>query len=178
MDIRTAINEFGSEGVRHYREISSIVADNEVPEAFLSGFIASRLHDRFGCPVHVERSYMTIAKDIGVEPSPELEAEIGGYRADVAMYQEGLPPAIIELKIFDEGCQLSSIRDDLDKMDRLARRGKLRGYVGLLICETSSKNLKARKDDLEDALRREILLSRSQKSTDGKWSWCFGCAQF
>jgi hypothetical protein len=53
MDIAGGVIEFGTEAVLRYREISGVEHDNELPEAFLGGFIGDRLYDRFGVHVRV-----------------------------------------------------------------------------------------------------------------------------
>lgn len=172
-----AIIEFGSKGVLLYREISHIVDDNALPEVFLGGFIASKLYHQFQCPIHIERYYTTMAKELGMEITPDLLTELGGLRADVSMYKGELPSAIIELKIYDERRQPTSIADDLRKVGKLAHNGGVRAYVGVMICETASASLKIRTSGLENALARKFLTGDPQKSVDGQWSWCFGCAR-
>jgi hypothetical protein len=57
MNINEAIVKFGSEAVRRYRSVSGVHHNNELPEIFLGGFIAGRLHDEFNVHAHVERFY-------------------------------------------------------------------------------------------------------------------------
>lgn len=180
MDVTNAIIEFGTEGVRRYREISQAKHDNELPEVFLGGFIASRLYDRFHCQAHVERYYRVIARELGIELNNDLLTELGGLRADIAIYRDGLPLPIIELKIFDERRQAASIADDLRKAEKLASRGNLRAYVGVMICETAnpaSGSLEIRTRKIHEATARKVYTGEPCRSVDGKWNWCFGCAE-
>jgi hypothetical protein len=61
LDFEKAVVEFGTEAVLRYRTIAEARHDNELPESFLRGFVAMRLHERFGCQVHVERLYTAMA---------------------------------------------------------------------------------------------------------------------
>lgn len=175
LEITNALIEFGTEAVLRYRTISGL-HDNWVPEVFLGGFIAPRLYDRLSCPVHIERYYTTIAKELGADSTPDLVNEFGGQRADVAIYQDGRPRAIIELKIFDERRRPASVADDLAKAEKLAELGGLLAYVGVMICETSTAGLELRIKNLEDSLSRKVYTAYPQQSRDGKWRWCFGCS--
>lgn len=175
MDIENAIIEFGTHGVLRYREISDAINDNELPETFLGGFIAVRLYDRFRCPVHVERLYTTLAIDLQVNLTVEFERELGGLRADIAMYHAKLPSALVELKILDETTPLSSALDDRCKLEKLARVCKIDTFLGAMICETSSANLEKRVAELEHVLGKKIHTGLPMPSIDDKWKWCFGC---
>jgi len=129
--------------------------------------------------VHVERPYTVIARELGIELSNELLAELGGLRADVAIYQDGLPSAIVELKIYDEGLPAYAIAADLFKAQKLvnrARLGNLRAYVGVMICETSNCSLENRARKLEEAIHQKVYSGEARQSVDGQWHWCFGCA--
>jgi hypothetical protein len=65
MDIMKAVVEFGTEAVLRYRAISR-QHDNALPEVFLGGFVACRLHDQFHCPVHIEHNYLVVASHLEV----------------------------------------------------------------------------------------------------------------
>jgi hypothetical protein len=175
MDIEDAIVEFGTEGVLQYREISGSKAENELPEVFLGSFIAPRLFDRLRCHVHVERLYTVLAQDVGIGLSHDLLIELGGLRADLAVYSP-TGVHIVEIKIFDERRQGSSIADDLSKIGKLSCTGKLRGYVAAMVCETRTQVLEERVRTLEQTLQAPIRLGPTKTSIAGGWSWCFGCA--
>ncbi|MBI3766931.1 MAG: hypothetical protein HY271_00380 [Deltaproteobacteria bacterium] len=174
MDIENAIVEFGTQGVLRYREISQR-PDNELPEVFLGGFIASHLYDQFHCPVHIERLYLTLAMECGLGVTPELVNELGGLRADLVVYQSELSPAMIELKILDERTSPLLIDNDRLKMKKLACRTRVRPYVGVMICQTSH-TLESTIARLQTVLDRPIRTGPPRRSLTGKWEWCFGCA--
>ena len=74
MDFEKAIVEFGTEAVLRYRTVAEPRHDNELPESFLRSFVATRLHERFGYQVHVERLYIAMALDLGMPVTPDLVA--------------------------------------------------------------------------------------------------------
>jgi hypothetical protein len=115
LDFEKAVVEFGTEAVLRYRTIAEARHDNELPESFLRGFVAMRLHERFGCQVHVERLYTAMALDLGMPIAPDLVNVLGAFRADIAVYESGRPFAVIELKIFDAASPLPSVGLELDK---------------------------------------------------------------
>jgi hypothetical protein len=173
MEIARAVTDFGTEAVLRYREISE-GQDNELPEHFLSAFIALRLYEAFRKPVHMERLYTILAHDLGIPLSDHLINQVGAYRADVAVYDSPSAPAIIELKIFDERRDTSLILYDRGKAERMSEFVKLDAYLGILICETSN-GLRSRIGTLEDLLGRKVFTGPEQWSRGNKWRWCFGC---
>ena len=72
MEIEKSVVEFATEAALRYRTIAGVRHDNEVPESFLRSHVASRLHDRLNCPVHVDRLYAAIAIDLGGPVTAEL----------------------------------------------------------------------------------------------------------
>jgi hypothetical protein len=150
LDFEKAVVEFGTEAVLRYRTIAEARHDNELPESFLRGFVAMRLHERFGCQVHVERLYTAMALDLGMPMTPDLVNVLGAFRADIAVYESGRPFAVIELKIFDAASPLPSVGLELDKAQILARFAKLRILVGVMICPIIV-SLEARIERLHDA---------------------------
>jgi hypothetical protein len=64
--LQSAIIELGTSAVLRYRTISHAKSDSCIPEIFLGGFIASQLYDRVRCPIHIERLYTRMAKDLGI----------------------------------------------------------------------------------------------------------------
>jgi len=173
-EIIKAVIEFGTEAVLRYRTVASLRHDNELPEVFFGGFVACRLYDRFRCPVHVEHPYLTVARHREAHITPDLEERLRQLRADVGLYRQGVPPAIIEFKILDETCPFSSVVGDIQKASQLAERFKVDVYLGFMICETAD-HLDARVSKLQDVLGRAVHTGDPQKSASGEWSWCFGC---
>ena len=83
MDFEKAVVEFGTEAVLRYRTIAEARHDNELPESFLRGFVAMRLHERFGCQVHVERLYTAMALDLGMPLTPDLSVGLELDKAQI-----------------------------------------------------------------------------------------------
>lgn len=175
MDIERAVVEFGTEAVLRYRGMAETRHDNEVSASFLCGFVASRLHDRFRCPVHVDRLYTAVALDLGVSLTPDLVTVLGTGRADVALYTEGRPSALIALEIFDAVAPLPSVGSAIDKMQILARLGDLRVFIGLMVCPIVV-SLEARIERIHDAFGGNMFVGERQLSRDQQWQWCFACA--
>ena len=117
MEIEKSVVEFATEAALRYRAIARVRHDNEVPESFLRSHVASRLHDRLDRPVHVDRLYAAMAIDLGGPVTAELVTALGGHRADLAIYRDDRPVAVIELKVFDEVAPLAGDR-------RQARQGE------------------------------------------------------
>jgi hypothetical protein len=174
MVIRNAILEFGTEAVLRYREISG-EPDNNVPEYFLGSCIAERLHEQFQCRVHLEHLYTDIARDLGIPASWNLTRSIGGWRADIALMQPDVPPAITELKILDEAHPPSDVENDARKLRKFAEICNIRAYVGVLICETNL-SLEEQVHKVGQTLQREVYIGNIQRSVDDQWRWCFGCS--
>ncbi len=95
--------------------------DNAVQEYFLRAFVALRLYEEFQFPIRLERLYTKIAEGAGVVPNWDLTNQIGGWKADIALDQSGLPPALIELKIFDEPRPAAAIEEDVRKLRSLRK---------------------------------------------------------
>jgi hypothetical protein len=175
LDIEKTVVEFGTEAVLQYRTMASPRHDNEVPESFIRGFVARRLHERLGYQAHVERLYTAMALDLGASLSVDLVTVLGSFRADVALYENGQPFAIVVLKIFDAASPLPSIGAELDKAQILARFAKLRIFVGVMICPIIV-SLEARIERLHDVFGGNMYVGERQRSGDQQWQWCFACA--
>lgn len=175
MDIERAVVEFGAEAVLRYRAMAETRHDNEVSESYLRSHVASRLHERFQCPVHVERLYAALAMDLGMPITTDLVTFLGAQRAQVAMYKDGRPTAIVELKIFDEAAPLPTIGAGIDRAQMLARFGALQIFVGVMVCPITL-SLEARIERLHDALGGNMFVGERQASGDKQWQWCFACA--
>jgi hypothetical protein len=122
LEIEKSVVEFATEAALRYRAIAAVRHDNQVPESFLRSHVASRLHDRFDCPVHVDRLYAAMAIELGGPVTADLVTALGGHRADIAIYRDDRPFAVIELTVFDEVAPLPAIGVKLDKAKILARR--------------------------------------------------------
>ena len=102
MDLGEALVRLGTEAVLQYRAICLPDADNEVPELFIGGFLRSRLRREYNVRARTEFAYLEIAeKHLQVGKTPLLVRQMGGWRADVALFPEGRPPVVTELKILD-----------------------------------------------------------------------------
>ena len=175
MEIEKAVVEFSTEATLRYRARAATTLDNEVPESFLRSHVASRLHDRLACPIHVDRLYAAMAVDLGVPVTAELVTAFGGQRADIAIYRDDRPTAVIELKIFDEVAPLPSVGTKLHKAKLLARFAPLQVLLGVMICP-NVVSVEARIERLHDAVGGNLYVGERQPSRDGRWQWCFACA--
>jgi hypothetical protein len=175
LEIEKAVVEFATEAALRYRAISGTSLDNEVPVSFLRSHVASRLHDRLACPVHVDRLYATMAVEIGARITADLITAFGGARADIAIYRDERPAAVVELKVFDEVAPLPSVGTKLDKARLLARFAPLQVLLGVMICPIVLP-IEARIERLHDAVGGNLYVGERQPSGDGRWQWCFACA--
>jgi hypothetical protein len=168
-NVQKLIAQFGTEAVDLYQKMSRENAD-AMPEQFLGGFIAQKLHIACQCPVHIERKYTKMAKELGIWTT-DLEKEMGGWEADIAIYEAGIPSHIVELKILG---QTSLVKVDLNKARQVAK-WHVPVLLGLLICEESSRDLESRREELNRELGSTANYEESRPSLDGKWYWCFAC---
>lgn len=177
--IEQIIVDYGTKAVLRYRDVAALDDDNFIPEIFLGSFIANGLHDELGLNAHVERYYTVIANELGVAISAELTSMIGGYRADVAVYEGRKPKAIIELKLFGDGNHPASIVADSDKMAKLAAVCDIGSYIGVLVTDTARVTCIDRVRQVGEALGHEFIsIGQPQLSKDGLWRWCFAAAKF
>jgi len=163
------IAKFGTQAVEFYQKMSRENAD-VMPEQFLGGFIAQKLHAALECPVHVERKYSSIANELGIW-TPELESQVGGWEADIAIYRDGIPSHIVELKKLGP---LKVVKVDVDKAREIAK-WPVSVILGLLVCEDPNRDLRSRKEDVDLELGSTTYFEEPQPSLDGKWYWCFAC---
>ncbi len=176
MDIAGGVVEFGTEAVLRYREIPPLEFDNELPEQVLSQIIAKRLSDRFRVEAHTEYGYQQLVEKLGANMgASEIQKNFGGLRSDVALLPQGSPPEIVELKIMDERKSWADVVADKNKIERLAKVAKIRGYLGVLVCETGTAKLDERVRELERQLGLKARVGDAQRALDGKWEWCFCC---
>lgn len=117
-----------------------------------------------------------MAKQLGIKVTTDLLNELGGFRADIAVYHDELPFAIIELKILDEGQQPASVVADLAKAQKIVRISNLQAYVGVMICQTVRDSLEVRIQNLEGILKSKVHTGAKCEARGGGWYWCFGCA--
>ena len=118
---------------------------------------------------------MILAKECGARITPDvlpdLVNDLGGLRADVAMYQSDLPPAVIELKILDEGTRPLSIVSDRLKIERL----KLRqiGFADRVIFNkvglAGAERMKRERDWLDEAFSHLRIVEVSATFS----TWCY-----
>jgi hypothetical protein len=180
MDISNAIVKYGTVAVLRYRKVAGLLADDGLPEIFLGGVIACGIHDELHMNAHVERFYTAIVGDLGMQITPELVNSFGGYRADVAVYRDRRPTAIVELKVFGDGKRPAGIVADRDKMIALSRLCNVESYLGVLVTDDKSGALcSERVRLLEIALEKKFLVVGDNKpSFDGTWNWRFASGRF
>ena len=103
--------------------------------------------------------------------------EVQGLKADIVVREGGRAKCVIEVKIFDEGCNAYLIMTDLHKGDPVDFSNYVTVYAGVLVCEVAGRNLEQRKRILEDVIKEPIEYSEPCRAQGDKWSWCFGCAK-
>lgn len=179
VDLSQAIVKYGTEAVLRYRSVSGIKQDSSLPEIFLGSFIACGIYDELKLHARTEVLYTDIASEHGVELSADLVRVIGGYRADIAVYQEDLPMAVVELKIFNDGKSASSVLADRDKVAKLSKLCRVDTYLGALVTDIESGVLcTTRAQKLGKVLEQKSqVVGASQPSRDGTWKWCFVSGQ-
>ncbi|MFT9220594.1 hypothetical protein [Gluconobacter oxydans] len=180
-DYSQNIANYGAAAVKKYRDISGIRNDNEIPEIFLGGQIAIGLHDEFRLQCHVERPYLTILKELGGRIDDEVISSMGGLRSDVALYREGRPFALVELKICDErDARGGKVLADLEKMRRLSVRTQIDTYLGILLTDISRKECADRRSIIEKTLGANFSAHSSLELAGygADWKWQFLAGRF
>ena len=181
MDVIGSIVRHGTEAVLKYRRMNGIETDERVPEVFLGGQIAFGVHCDTGLNAHVERYYTTITNELGRQHDAELMNSLGGWRADVALYEGKTPKAVLEIKKYAEGGRYPLVRRDLDKLRSLARETRLEIFVAILVTATIRHEAEDRVTRLGELLGgRFDVLGPTQVAKEGAadWSWMFVCGSF
>jgi hypothetical protein len=181
MKFSRTVAKYGAQAVLQYCKIAGIKEDNRVPEIFLGSWIARGLSEELGVNAHVERHYTIMAGELGVEVDAELITAMGLWRADVAVYENGKPVAIIEIKIYDERRNLESIIGDLQAMHDLSRRVQIDTYLAILITDTARSECVERMDALSQKLGQPFdAISQLHRANNGmaNWKWLFACGAF
>ncbi len=177
MPVAEALVTAGTEAVLTYRRISGIQQDNETPEIFLGGFVAPQIFNALGLHAHVERSYTLIANELGAPIDAGMIRTIGGYRADLALYDDGSPVAIIEFKIMDDGVNPAAVIADRDKMNIILGFCEIECFVGVFVTDVDGMGYNDRIVALEAALGQPVIRGPAQRSADDNWQWCFVACQ-
>jgi hypothetical protein len=182
MDITRAIVEVGTQAVIHYRQRRAIKDETRIPENALSLFIASELITQFNLDARVEVPYPNILNSLGVTGS-DVTPKFGGQRADVAVYEEKRPAAVVEVKIVDERRRLSGVVRDWGKIRLLQQyvadkaATPLDGYVAAVVCDTN-KPAEQTIVEMEQSLG-SVTIERGRKTATlaGEWGWRFVCVK-
>jgi len=175
LEFEKAVADAGTEAVLRYRAMAGLARDNEIPNSVLRAFVAEHLHRSLGLPVRVDRLLAAVARELGQPLDNDILEFFGGCRADVAVYQDGRPSLLVQLTIFDAATHLPPGGPELDRIDFLARTGKLRASIGVMICPFVVP-LEARIERLHDLFGGNMYVGERQESQDRKWHWCFAAA--
>lgn len=180
-DYSQSIANYGAAAVKKYRDISGIRNDNEIPEIFLGGQIAIGLHDEFGLKCHVERRYDLILRELGFPITQSVIDTFGSQRADAALYRDGKPFAIIELKICDERDRYGDkLGRDLRKMRKLANKAGIEIYLGTLMTDVCKAECAERRATIEEKLEGCFSAHSSLEPAGygADWKWQFLAGRF
>ena len=177
-DISDSILNAGDHAVQQYLEISGLRGkEDTVPEIFLSCAMAIRLPTLLAVTVRVEQDYKQLAHDLNLATTAETDNQLERLRADIAVYENGRPSAIIEVKKFAESGKVSALRDDLMKGDCVSLRQHINVHGAFLVCETSKQTMTRRQNILQTELDKPIQFSGPYESAARGWTWCFGCVR-
>jgi hypothetical protein len=174
-DLSLAIRDLGTKAVQRYCTITHSRNESAIPEIFLGGYIASHLYEKVRAPIHIERLYTRMARELDINVTPDLIDLMGGLRADMAIYECERPTHIVEFKIFDERNQAVQIATDLVKAKKLAALKPVAVVLGVMICQTTNSSVEQRKELLQHEFDANIELGKTQTSVGGGWEWSFGC---
>jgi len=180
--------EFGKQAVLHYRDMEVITGENRIPEGCLGLFIASKFIARHHWNARVEVPYTELLRRLGISGA-DLTGGFGGRRADIAVFQDQKPVAIVELKIIDEGRGVGGVREDWVKIRNLMQRvtssgvaATLDGYVGALVCDISRGSKDTCAEQTVEGLKvtlgtQAVYVGDRVPTKSGGSGWIFICAE-
>ena len=189
MDISGLIVEFGRQAVLYYREKAGVVNEAQIPEVFIARFVASAMTIQLRCPALPEVYFTNMLTDLDIDGfEPAVVSRFGGLRADIGVYQDQKPAAVVELKIVDESRPLQGVLGDFQKLLCLQRFISSRvgitldAYIAALVCDTSRPSADELSERTIDKLRAKLenaTLQHSDKmqARGGGWGWQFVCAR-
>jgi len=178
----TAIHKAGLLAVETYITCAGPgISEDSAHEKSLSAFMALHLHHVLGIQARPECPYTQIVKDLDMSPDRLSLNAIQLLTADIALYENGLPVAVIELKVFtDSKAMLPRFCNDLRKGDLVRLCERVPVYAVALICQTERRKLGEQKAWIERGVGRQLTYSQTQvtktDSVSGEkpWEWCFG----
>jgi hypothetical protein len=132
MGIDEAIIRYGTEAVLEYGKMSGIEAENVIPEKCLVVFMASRFIDELRWCAKREVSNTVMLKELGHQGDPDLIRDLGGYHADIAIYDGVTPKAIIEAKKVLSKSDIGCVKRDMEKLQKFTKRVSVPSFLGLL----------------------------------------------
>jgi hypothetical protein len=176
MNISSQIFQAGRLAVDDYINVSGILREDAIPERSLSVHMAIHLHRLLGLRAPNEEPYTRIAKHFGISDGDPRLLQVEQWKADIALYDQNKPVAVIENKILSDGKRsLSAFAWDLCKGDPVNLSERVPIYAVALICETETTN-----GDLkwvERGLHRPLIYSEEicTRAPNETWKWCIGC---
>jgi hypothetical protein len=180
MDVPSAILDAGLLAVDTYITCAGQgISEDSVPERSLSAFMALHLQKILEIQTRLECPYTRIVEDLKMSADELSLTAIRQRTADIALYKNGLPVAVIELKVFtDAKAALPTFAEDLIEGDPVHLSERVRVYAVALICQTKGRPLDEQKVWIERGVGRRVTYSRTMQTNTGeKWEWCFGCVE-
>lgn len=167
-----------TDAVVTYREISGL-PDNELPEVFIASNIAVPLHRDLGLLCRCEYLYTRIASALGATLTDEVLKSMGGFHADLALFDASHHPLVaVEVKIDADGRPPFAIINDIDKLRMLTRLCTVMPLVLTMMTDLPNRELKDRRAELETRTPGVVWAwGQEQRARDDKWSWQMCCAQ-
>jgi hypothetical protein len=182
LDVEDAVVRHGTEAVEFLGRLSAVRAETLIPEQCLGLWIASslkdelRLKDEGRWDVRLEGSYTDTLNLAGLNDSVALRHDHGGQHADIIIYEQGLPKAIIELKKVEYSKDIRRVREDQTKLENLIKKSPIPAYIGLLIFDDDGgTQVIARVEQLRQQLGIELKSGEPRWNRTKEWQWCFAC---
>jgi len=156
--------------------MSGITAETFIPEQCLGVFIASRLIDNLGWCAKREVSYEKMLTQLGYPRDPDLEHDHGQLKADIAIYKNSQPAAIIEIKKAEKPKDVEDVKRDQEKLQKLTKRLPIPSYLALVISDDNRSPVNQQTKRVEQNLDHNVRSgARHKDHRTKKWEWCFGC---
>jgi hypothetical protein len=170
----------GVSAVQSYVECAGAIArEDSIHERSLTAHLAMQLHRLSGLHAPTEVLYTRIIDDLGMAADPTTRILLELRSADIALYDDGKPIALVEAKILSDGKRaLPQFFSDLQKGDPVKLSERLPIYAVALVCETTSRNVEQQQEWIKKA-SGDLRLQYSEPvptCTGETWKWFFGCA--
>ena len=153
-----------------HREISRF---NKFPqrEYVIDDGMRELIPAKLGFAADQQKSYIDLAREGGVDITPEVIARIGGQSADI-IFNTDDGPQIVENKLYDEDWNPRAVKKDYDKIVAVNSYTRVGGYICLVVTDTH-ETCSWRIEKVQACLGQDFdYVTEQHDSPDHVWKWC------